>query len=406
MAQPRLAAIETPKSVLPILGTARIARLAYEGGDVAKVWDHLLTRVNSNHMDAGAFLDISVILQTAGERDKALLAQSAALEISRTYEIRHGHGDGIKVLAFVTAGDFMANTPIDFLLEESNATLFLHYVDASTQELSSLPDHDVAFLAVGESEDNRGVLANLERILKDWQRPILNNKPRQIAALTRDGVASMFADERTILAPATASVMRDRLASLAGGRVAPNDLVPDVDFPIIVRPKGTHAGHGLEKIECCADLDAYLATHVEDQFYVAPFVNYAGPDGLFRKQRIAFIDGEAFASHLAVSEHWLVHYLSAGMAAHPERRAEEAEQMQTFNVGFAERHARAFDALYRRIGLDYFVIDCAELPDGRLLLFEADIAMIVHSMDSQVTFPYKKPAMGRLFRAFERALVS
>ncbi len=61
------------------------------------------------------------------------------------------------------------------------------------------------------------------------------------------------------------------------------------------------------------------------QYYIAPFIDYSDPDGLFRKQRIAIIDGEAFASHLAISEHWMVHYLSAGMAQHEERRAEEAE---------------------------------------------------------------------------------
>jgi hypothetical protein len=54
--------------------------------------------------------------------------------------------------------------------------------------------------------------------------------------------------------------------------------------------------------------------------------------------------------------------------------------------------------------LDYFAIDCAELPDGRLLLFEADVAMIVHAMDSDRVFPYKKLAMAKLFSGFEIAL--
>jgi uncharacterized NAD(P)/FAD-binding protein YdhS len=100
----------------------------------------------------------------------------------------------------------------------------------------------------------------------------------------------------------------------------------------------------------------------------------------------------------------MVHYLSAGMAQHAERRAEEATWMAGFQADFAVRHARAFDALHRRIGLDYFAIDCAELSDGRLLLFEADVAMIVHSMDSEAVFPYKKHAMGTLFAAFDNAL--
>ena len=78
--------------------------------------------------------------------------------------------------------------------------------------------------------------------------------------------------------------------------------------------------------------------------------------------------------------------------------------MEGFDADFAVRHADAFSALHRRIGLDYFGIDCAELPDGRLLLFEADVAMIVHDLDPEELFPYKKPAMHRLFAAFQAEL--
>jgi hypothetical protein len=100
----------------------------------------------------------------------------------------------------------------------------------------------------------------------------------------------------------------------------------------------------------------------------------------------------------------MVHYLSAGMAEDPARRAEEAAWMASFDTDFAQRHRDAFEALHRRIGLDYFGIDCAEHPDGRLLLFEADVAMIVHDLDPEDVFPYKKPAMRRLFAAFQAEL--
>ena len=60
----------------------------------------------------------------------------------------------------------------------------------------------------------------------------------------------------------------------------------------------------------------------------------------------------------------MVHYLSAGMATSPEKRAVEAKWMATFDDDFAARHAAAFEAQYRHMGLDYFGIDCAELPDG------------------------------------------
>lgn len=39
-----------------------------------------------------------------------------------------------------------------------------------------------------------------------------------------------------------------------------------------------------------------------------------------------------------------------------------------------------------------------------MLVFEADVAMIVHDMDSEVIFPYKKPVMRKLFKVFQEAL--
>jgi hypothetical protein len=149
-----------------------------------------------------------------------------------------------------------------------------------------------------------------------------------------------------------------------------------------------------------ADLAAYLPTQAADAFYISPFIDYSGPDGRFTKLRIVQIDGRPFASHLAVSDHWIVHYLSAGMAEDPAKRAIEAEWMATFDTDFARRYAPAFAALHAKVGLDYFGYDCAELLDGRLLLFELDVAMVVHDMDSAETYPYKKPAMRKLFDAF------
>jgi hypothetical protein len=306
----------------------------------------------------------------------------------------------------VTAGDFMANTPIDFLMQGSDANLTLFYVDAETPDLADAPPHDVAFLAVGESAANLPVLRNCARLLAGLERPVLNGAPERIAALTRDGVSEMFADEPTICAPPAARADRAAMAGLAQSQLQPGAIITGAEFPIIARPIGTHAGQGMEKLDSPQAVAAYLEERPEPEFYVSPFVDYSGPDGLFRKQRIAFIGGRAFPSHFAVSSHWMVHYLSAEMTERSERRAEEAAWMADFDSDFAVRHADAFAALHRRMGLDYFGIDCAELPDGRLLLFEADVAMIVHDLDPEDVFPYKKPAMRKLFAAFQAQVAS
>ena len=137
---------------------------------------------------------------------------------------------------------------------------------------------------------------------------------------------------------------------------------------------------------------------------MSQFVDYRGADGLFRKYRIAFVDGRPFACHMAVADHWMLHYLNAGMEQSAEKRAEEAGWFESFDATFAARHRDGFRALHDRIGLEYFVIDCAEAPTGELLVFEADTAMVVHSMDSPELFPYKRPQMLRVFQAFQDML--
>jgi hypothetical protein len=107
---------------------------------------------------------------------------------------------------------------------------------------------------------------------------------------------------------------------------------------------------------------------------------------------------------MAITDQWMIYYLNANMKESAAKRAEEARFMAEFDRDFARRHARAFEALAERVGLEYFGIDCGETPEGELLIFEADVAMIVHDMDPPDLFPYKRPQMRKVFDAFRAML--
>lgn len=395
--------IAGPARLASSLGLAALGRLVFEGDQLARVWSELFVRLAADPSDAGAKLDISTLLQMRGERQKGLDLQAAALGECRGYRTVHGAGGGLRVLAFMAAGDLMTNTPLDFLLEGSDVELISWYVDADLPSPGEVPQHDVAFLAISQADDGSAALGRLAGAFEAWPRPVLNGAPELIAALTRDGVADAFAGHPRVLCPTTRRVDRAALEAVAAGAAPISDLHADLRFPVIARPIGSHAGAGLEKLDDAPALAAYLAAHPEPAFFVAAFVDYAGADGRFRKLRVAFVGGRPFIAHMAVSERWMVHYLNADMgeAAH---RQEEARMMATFDEGFAQRHREAFEALCATFGLDYFGIDCAETADGRLLVFEADVAMIVHAMDSAELYPYKKPAMAKLFAGFVAGL--
>jgi hypothetical protein len=103
---------------------------------------------------------------------------------------------------------------------------------------------------------------------------------------------------------------------------------------------------------------------------------------------------------MAIADHWDIWYLNAGMPQNASKRLEEETFMRTFDVGFARRHAAALSGVAERIGLDYFIVDCAETKNGSLLVFEADNTAIVHDMDPADVFPYKPPQMRKIFDAF------
>lgn len=375
------------------LGHEAILRKVYQQDDLGPLARLLAERAGP--ADPAAALDLSTLLMTQGG---ALAAegqamQRAAARFQPSYEIPHGRATGPRILAFVTPGDFMSNTPIDFLLAGTDAVLILHFVDADTESLANLPPHDVAFMAVGEGPENAAVLANLCRLLQTHDGPVLNRAPETVLRLSRDRVSAMLQDLPGVHCPDTRRVPRSTLMAAArSGRF--------FDYPAVLRPVGSHAGHGMAKVCDPLDLTAFLGLNPEAEFYLAPFVDYRNAEGQFAKARVVLIGGKPFASHLAVSDHWMVHYLNAAMETHADRRAAEAAWMAGFETGFAARHGAALALMAERLGLDYFGIDCAELPDGRLLVFELDVAMIVHDMDSETLFPYKKPAMRKLFDAF------
>jgi glutathione synthase/RimK-type ligase-like ATP-grasp enzyme len=199
-------------------------------------------------------------------------------------------------------------------------------------------------------------------------------------------------------------VTRAQLSELAQSRIPLADIAKDVHFPMIVRPRGSHAGVGLAKVNDRNAIGRYLAGRREQEFFVSRFVDYSGNDGLYRKYRVVVVDGRAYACHMAIADRWDIWYLNAGMAFSESKRQEEADFMREFDDAFAARHNSALTAMIARVGLDYFTIDCAENDQGELLIFEADNTAVVHNMDPPEQFPYKAAQMRKIFAAFAAML--
>lgn len=388
----------------PLIGLAALLRQSLAGIDLAPLGQTLMARATENPDDANALLDLSTILQINRNRELALAMQRQALEMQQLYHAPAPDGAiGLRVLALMAPGDLMANTPIECLLESGDVSLDMLYIAPWLPLPEEVPEHDVLFVAAGEPDRNQATLDLISRILPSWPRPVIHH-PENISQLTRDGAEARLWGAPGLVIPRTACVERETLAAIGNGTRAVSEFLSDGDFPIIVRPVGSHAGRGLEKMDTATEVAAYLETQAGTHFYISRFVDYRSPDGQFRKYRIVLIDGQAFLCHLGISDHWMIHYLNAGMIESAAKRAEEAACMAGFDEGFSRRHAVALEAVYQRMGLAYLGIDCAETPDGQFLIFEVDTGMIVHDMDPPDIFPYKHATMSKVFAAFRRML--
>jgi glutathione synthase/RimK-type ligase-like ATP-grasp enzyme len=386
------------------LGLAALMRRHLAGEDLALLCQSLLERAAQDPRDASALLDAAIILQFRGNPDIAMKLQQEALKLCRHYRIPAALPVRLRLLALVAPGEIMANVPLECLLEHSDIELNLYYAILGDTAPTDIPDHDRLFIAIGESAANQRLLTDWLPRLANWPRPVLNH-PRHIARIARDTAARCLHGLPGIIMPPTWRIGLEALRQLTAGSAPDARLPSELDFPLIIRPLDSHAGHSLYKIDSPAQLAQPLQAMPGDEFFVAPFIDYRSHDGLFRKYRVILIDGQPFACHMAISSHWMIHYLNAGMADSPEKRAEEADFMANFDQAFALRHGPALAAIDRRIGLDYLGIDCAETQDGRLLIFEVDPAMVVHAMDPIDLYPYKQAAMQKIFTAFRSMLL-
>ena len=388
----------------PLIGLATLTTLAFQGVDLTPLAQQSMDRAVRDLGDANALMDLSTILLLRDLKDAGLAMQRHALDVARCYQIGSALPTAIRLLAITTAGDLMTNAPLPFLFENGDVTLTMLYVLPGEGLPQQLPPHDVLFVAISQSDRTSGLLDELSQALAGWRGPLLNT-PAGIANTSRARAWQQLAGYCGLVMPATARASRAQLCSLLAGDISLPTLLADGVFPLIIRPVDSHAGNGLERLSNPPDLALYLDSHDAEAFFISRFIDYRSSDGLYRKYRVALIDGRPFAAHMGLSSHWMIHYLNAGMTESAEKRAEEAHFMAHFDAGFGHRHAAALAKVAQRIGLDYLVLDCAETLAGELLVFEMDPGAVVHSMDPDEMFPYKRPAMARLYQAF-RALLA
>lgn len=392
-------------SPTPFLGLAPFLRASIEGQDLQAFARAALGNLNQYPQDANLWMNLSTLMFSLGQRESAFATLKQGLWLQRSFEIPAlTQPSRYRLLMLMVPGDIAANTPLDCLLEGSDVDLICHYCALDSLLPDPLPNHDAVFVAIGDAPEHRSLLNALTQALRSWPVRVLN-RPQAIPNTQRDTACQILQDLPGVLIPTTYRTTRAQLNAIAEKANDLSLIAPDLDFPLIVRPLDSHAGRDLARVGDCAALKRYLDQVTQTEFFIAPFIDYSGADGLFRKFRIALVGGKPFAVHMAVSAHWMIHYVNAGMYEDAEKRQEEAQFMTHFGA-FSDRHEQVLRLIAERMGLDYVCFDGAETQSGELLIFEIDHVMVVHAMDPVERFPYKQEPIHQIQTALCQLLAT
>jgi len=350
---------------------------------------------------AEVHMRIHTMAQIVGDRDLALEHQRRALELTRLFTERGPDGLRPQLLILKAAGDWQANIPTDFIICRDDWGAVYHYFVSGDgpPPLEELPFCDLIFNAVAEPDLTRAELATAGAIIAGLAQPALN-RPEQVAKTGRADVAAQLADLPHCHVPASLRLSADGAAATLAAALADGRLA----FPLLIRPVGTHAGQSVHLVDDQASAKTALDALAGKDLYATRYVDYRNADGLFRKYRVIMVDGQPYPFHMAISKRWLVHYYNAVIDDPTMMDREEEKFLSSFESVFAPPLRAALVEMARHLKLDFFGVDCAIGPDGRLLLFEVDVGVIVHVMDDPVRHAYKHKYVPRIFGAVRKMI--
>jgi hypothetical protein len=302
-----------------------------------------------------------------------------------------GLGPGVPVLLLVSARG--GNIPTRALLDDTVFAVTAVYAEHH-DPAQPLPAHAAIFNAIGDADLCGEALARAGEIVTRSSAPVIN-QPAAVAATTRAAVARRLEAIPGLVAPEIRPM--SRAALLAGD---------DLAFPRLVRAPGFHTGQHFVRVERREDVAAAIADLPGDDLLAIAPLDARGPDGLARKYRVMLIGGALYPMHLAISEHWKVHYFSAAMEGSPAHRTEEAAFLADMPAVLGHDAMSALAAIGVALGLDYAGVDFGLAPDGRLLLFEANPGMVIQPPGPEPIWNYRRPAIARALGSVRSLLLA
>ena len=393
MALRHLPADATDRQRLSIL--LHLAESAYDATDLVMAERACLAMLEFDESNEEAMVHLAKVLMRAHRDNEAIahLNRLARIQgLSRKGELA-APAATILLLGAVGAN----HVPTRYLFDPSEFnTISLTLVSPDQPDaplggfsFDDLREADLVFNTVGDPDRDGGQRTPVSEVLDRLAKPVFN-PPERVWRTGRDQATVLFGDIPGLVVPAVRSVSRQALLGS-----------PMSAAPFLLRPAGAHGGEDLSLIESREALGAYLDSVTYQRFLMTEFHDFRGARNAYRKYRFIFVDRKPYPYHLALGDHWLVHYWRADMIVSDWKKQEEEAFLTDWRRLFGAR-ASVIEAIAERLDLDYGGLDCSILPGGDVLFFEANACMLMHLDESAAEFPYKHRVLPGIREAVTR----
>lgn len=314
----------------------------------------------------------------------------------------------IKKTGINTSISFKGILPI-FTLIDSNKSIFdnsskffinFHQYLHHKKDLKDV----VLFNLVSDADACKYSLAFITNLIKNNNFKKILNHPEKVISTSRRNLSQLLNGIEGIVVPEIKHVTIESIEELKSYLIEKG-----IELPVIIRAVGFNNSLHMELIESIEQLDHINKLfEVSSNFYLIRYYDTSGGSNFYKKYRVAVINGQVYPQHLLTSEHWNVSVSARKgiMLNNQELRFDENNFLETFESSFFMRYKHIFDEINERISLEIYGIDFSVMPNGQLVIFEANASMDLISMwlGPNHEYDYKKPYRYQVKRSIEKLL--
>ncbi len=376
-----------------VVGRINLGNLYYQEGELQAAREQYEAVLHTDADFVPAHQGLARTLEQLGEVEGAQLHwQRGFVGHAVTPQRYRGVAPPTRVL--LLASTRLGNVATTQFLDDRTFAVTVVCADAFNPH-EPLPVHDVIFNAIGDADLCGTALTQAQALLERTAPCAVINPPSRVLLTDRLQNTRRLRRIVGLIAPTIS-----RLDSTAA------ESARDLRYPLLLRAPGFHMGRHFIRVERAADLPAALASLPRGALLAIEYLDARGPDGMARKYRVMFIDGQLYPLHLAVSKDWKVHYFSAAMADSAALREEERRFLEDMAAVLGERAMRALAQVCRELDLDYAGIDFGLAVDGSILLFEANATMAILPPGPESIWDYRRAAIKAALQAARRLVLN